>query len=793
MIYYKSKRNIAKAFLQLFLLLLFASCGPEIEYVYKDSISVKSLPGKTSYFIGEKICYDGLAVVAVKENGESVEITDYEIVPPANTILSEKGKQNVIIKYKERELSFSINVAEIKNSLLYLRQIPKCAYYEGEKLDLSELALEILKTDGSKEIIKEYTAEPADGTVLEKNEDGKTKITVKYGELYASFDVSVYDKAADYIRIKKMPSKMNYYINDILDLSGMIVEAAFSDGTVREITDYTVSEISKPLANIGNKAVKILWLDKQVEFNVTVKNLPLYFIEQPLSGNFELYSDRQTLSCAVAVFDDAGYLQFSWYRKNPNENAYTEIFKSEPQIAENWKTYSATVTLPKNNYVKAQYYCEAIFTKDGITKIAKSDIAEIEQVVNTGIPTVFVSTENAKDLVYKTDKLKSTVKIVDADRTSAQYENVTFGGRGNSSWNMPKKSYSLKFDSKEEILGMKKSKKWVLIANYADKTLLRNDFASYLANTIFKNMEWNPSFKSVNLVKNGEYIGTYLLGEQIKLEESRVNIQSAADSITGKSKYKDLNGDGKIDIKDGGFIVEINVRLDENFNFKTTKGVCISLKDPDTDDFISGATSLSEEVSSYIKNIIQNTEDVIYSEDFADEENGYAKYIDVDSFIDWYFVNEIAKNTDAQNYSPIYMYYDPKDQKLHRGPIWDFDIGFGNINYNSCNNCEGFWIKNSAWYNRLFEDPNFVSKVKFRWNEISQELHNVITTEIQKRADSLSSSAGINFVRWPILGIYVWPNAAGYERRTTYQSEIDYMKDWLEKRYQWLSSSIRDL
>lgn len=272
MLHCKLTCNVGKSFLlQLFLLLLFISCESETECVYKDSISVKFMPDKTEYFIGEKISYEGLVVVAVKENGESVEITDYEIVPQANIILSEKGKQNVIIKYKERELGFSINVVEITDSLLYLRQIPKCAYYEGEKLDLSELVLEILKTDGSKETVTEFTAEPADGTVLEKNESGKIKITVKHGELYTSFDVFVYDKEADYIRIKKMPSKTNYYINDILDLSGMIVEAFFNDGTIKEISDYTVSEISKSLSHIGSKTVKISWLDKETEFNVTVK------------------------------------------------------------------------------------------------------------------------------------------------------------------------------------------------------------------------------------------------------------------------------------------------------------------------------------------------------------------------------------------------------------------------------------------------------------------------------------------------------------------------------------------
>lgn len=753
MIYYKSKRNIAKAFLQLFLLLLFASCGSEIEYVYKDSISVKSLPGKTSYFIGEKICYDGLAVVAVKENGESVEITDYEIIPPANTILSEKGKQNVIIKYKERELSFSINVAEIKNSLLYLKQIPKCAYYEGEKLDLSELALEILKTDGSKEIITEYTAEPADGTVLEKNEDGKTKIAVKYGELYTSFDVSVYDKAADYIRIKKMPSKMNYYINDILDLSGMIVEAVFSDGTVKEITDYTVSEISKPLANIGNKAVKILWLDKQVEFNVTVKNLPLYFIEQPLSGNFELYSDRQTLSCAVAVFDDAGYLQFSWYRKNPNENAYTEIFKSEPQIAENWKTYSATVTLPKNNYVKAQYYCEAIFTKDGITKIAKSDIAEIEQVVNTGIPTVFVSTPNHQEITSKEEWMPDASFSLRHELDSKwNFENLTANirGRGNSTWVQPKKPYALKFNKKTEIFNFSKHKRWVLIANYLDNSFMRNSMAFYLSDCF--ETEYTVHGDFVSLILNDQYNGLYWLGEAIKVDENRVNIN-----------------------EDDDYLIELDVYYDEAWKFKSEiKNMPYMIKN---DDKMTDARlkNLEDNINKLESLLYPNLQDGI---EMSVPDESYTEMLDIESWAKFWIINELMSDGELHHPKSCYFTFDNTKKMLKAGPVWDFD-------WASLSKPKSTSLKNTIYFDALFKSPAFINKVKEIWTECSAKIS--IDSQIETLRSQIYKEQINDTKRW---GTHNDPSGISRENFDAY---VDFLKETLNEKYEIVKTEIEKL
>ena len=392
----------------------------------------------------------------------------------------------------------------------------------------------------------------------------------------------------------------------------------------------------------------------------------------------------------------------------------------------------------------------------------------VEELKETNIPIVEITVKDGSDIDSK-ENWKTAVLSITGDfcgEENLDIEEFQIKGRGNSSWSLPKKPYSIKLSSKEKILGMKKSKRWVLIANYSDKTLLRNYFVSKLGNNLYKTA-WNPSFKSVNLIVNGKYQGVYLLGEQIRIDKNRVDIDDISET------------------EDGGFIFEINQRLDEKFNFITENAVCISLKDPD---------DVSDEIQETVKNIIQNAENVLFSEDYTDSENGYTKYFDVDSVIDWYIMNELGKNVDSANFSSIYFYYDSSDKLLHMGPNWDFDISCGNVNYNGCDSYTGLYVKeNSIWIKRMFTDAEFVEKLKNRWNETKSELQNYINSELQSYADILSDAAEINFKKWDLLGHYVWPNCAGYENRTTYQSEVDYMVNWLNCRYNYMDEAINAL
>lgn len=450
------------------------------------------------------------------------------------------------------------------------------------------------------------------------------------------------------------------------------------------------------------------------------------------------------------------------------------------------------------------YYCSARIVLSNSNnnmelEIAKSDVVS---VAYTGLPTLYLDTgDTTTSEITQDSYFLGSFKMISEQYGTFEYEftktDKTTGkakegikGRGASSWGMPKKGYNIKFDSKKPILGMPEDKKWCIIANYSDKTLLRNKITSYLGNDILDTV-WNPNFTFVDLIMNGEYLGNYIFCEKNTIAENRINIQDISDCTQKKidsGKYVDKNNDGIVNLYDGGFILEVDQPgrvKDGDYYFTTSKcGFC--LKDPDEVD---------DEIKAHVSNVVQTAENVLYGENFTNSETGWTKYMDIDSIVDWYIVNEFAKNNDAIFFSSVYMYYDPSDSKLHLGPNWDFDIAYGNVNYNGCDNPEGFWIKNAVWISRMFEDPQFVTKLKARWNEKKSELQETFATNgtIQTLADSISVSAEYNFKKWPILGTYVWPNPAGYENRTTYQSEVDYMKTWLSNRYNWLDTAINGL
>jgi hypothetical protein len=189
-------------------------------------------------------------------------------------------------------------------------------------------------------------------------------------------------------------------------------------------------------------------------------------------------------------------------------------------------------------------------------------------------------------------------------------------GRGNSTWSMPKKPYSLKLAEKASLLDMSKHKRWVLLANYADKSLLRTE-AAFKLGYIFNNLAWTPQSRQVDLYLNGNYRGVYQLTEQIKIDENRVDIKKI-----------------KSDKPQNGYILEADWRKGEMYNFTTSKGVVFCCFDPDED---------LDDVFDKIKTDVQNVENVLYSAYFIDATDGYRKYLDTESFIDWYFVNEITK------------------------------------------------------------------------------------------------------------------------------------------------------
>lgn len=375
----------------------------------------------------------------------------------------------------------------------------------------------------------------------------------------------------------------------------------------------------------------------------------------------------------------------------------------------------------------------------------------------TGLPVLWIETEGRAEIISKDEYLNAHLKIVEDVRTRSAGDvteaDVKIKGRGNATWKMAKKPYALKFDEKISLLDEPKDKSWVLLANYADKTSLRNQTAFYMGS--ISNLDYTPRFHFVELMLNGRYNGTYQLGEKIKISKNRVNVG------------------------DDGFLMEIDAKAGaDEITFRTNHlSQPVNIKDPDVE--------IDDENYNYIKNYVITAEDALFSDNFKDSEEGWQKYMDMDSFVEWYLINEITKNNDACLYTSCYMNLKRGD-KLKMGPLWDFDIAFGNVNYNGTYFSDGFWIKNTTWYSRLFEDLAFVAKVKERFDYFYSRKDDIMS-EINANAQYLRYSVQENNNKWYTLYTYTWPN---YDIWGSYQNEVQSMKEWLNARFEWLKAEF---
>ncbi len=382
------------------------------------------------------------------------------------------------------------------------------------------------------------------------------------------------------------------------------------------------------------------------------------------------------------------------------------------------------------------------------------------------IAKVLITTENAAPVNSKDTYVNGRLQILpDGTASTNAFDAVMkIKGRGNFTWTLEKKPYKIKLNTKASVIGLPADKEWVLLANHVDRTLFRTTLAYEFSRRL--GTEYVPRARNVEVNLNGEDIGTYILTEQIKVSASRVNItEMAATDISGEALT-------------GGYLLELDERMDETNVWRTTRGVPYAIKEP------SEATT---EQVDYIKNHLQMIEDVLNSDDFADPVNGYAKYIDVDSFINLYLVHELFKNKDAANFSSIFLFKD-RNGKLKMGPPWDFDLAGGNSDVASINDPVGWHLRTgSPWYSRLFQDPAFEAKVRAKWNAMKTSQIDTLQTYIDDQAYRLALSQVRNFTIWPILSYAFFPASVV---PGSYAGEVAQLKTWLQNRVTWMDAQF---
>jgi len=389
----------------------------------------------------------------------------------------------------------------------------------------------------------------------------------------------------------------------------------------------------------------------------------------------------------------------------------------------------------------------------------------------TYLPRMTVNTTGAKEVTSKDVYLTGAYKMTDLEGEALHEGSLEIKGRGNSTWLMPKKPYRLKLTDSTALMGMPGNRHWVLLANYLDKTLLRNDVAFKLGRML--GMEYTTRSVFVELYMNGDYRGVYQLTEHIRIGKNRVNIPELKVTDTAESLIS------------GGYLIEVDERRGEDFCFDSTKTAMVfCLSHPET--LLEAGWEPHRE---YIVDYIRQTDEAIFGDSFTDPSTGYAAHIDVDSAIEYYLINELLRNPDANLRLSTFL-FKKREGKLTFGPIWDFDIAIGNCMFNSAYKTEGWHIRKAPWFSRMFEDPAFEQKARTRWARMKTEgmlagLYDYIDT----RAADLDKAQVNNFEKWPILSTYLWPNRVV---TGSYKGEIDAMKEWLTSRIAWMDDQLSD-
>jgi hypothetical protein len=365
--------------------------------------------------------------------------------------------------------------------------------------------------------------------------------------------------------------------------------------------------------------------------------------------------------------------------------------------------------------------------------------------------------------------------------------------RGQSSQMFPMKSYSIELrdnlgNSQDKVLfGLPKESDWVLYAPYTDKTLMRN----FLAYAMSREMgHWAANCVFVEVVVNGDYKGIYVFMEKIKRGSGRVNIS--------KINATDISGDAVT----GGYIFSLDKEPDGWFSSYSVPNSTSSAKRQFSYVYPK-LENIVQQQKDYIKSYVDSFETALASPQFQDPVSGVRRFADIPSFIDYFIVNEVSRNVDGYRLSSFfYKDRNSKNSKIFAGPVWDYDLAFRNADYCDGSKTTGWAYQFNYvcpgdgaglvpfWWNNFMADTAFKSNLRCRWKQLRQTI--LSETHLNSLIDSVfnlvNEARTRHFQRWPVLGVYVWPNAQPIP--ASYEGEISALKTWIAARLQWIDYYI---
>jgi len=425
-----------------------------------------------------------------------------------------------------------------------------------------------------------------------------------------------------------------------------------------------------------------------------------------------------------------------------------------------------------------------------------------QTLTSSNLPIIIISTNNVP--IPDEPKIAGTMKIIDngpgimnhiTDPGNIYDGNIGIEIRGSYSASLPQKPYAIETrdinqnDSAVSLFGFPEESDWVLLANYNDKVFMRN----MLAFKLFNEMGHYASRTRFAEVKvNGVYMGIYVFGEKIKRDNGRVDIAKLeADENTGEPLT-------------GGYIFKIDYWNNTDSWQSPYHPIGHSNFDVHYVYYHPKPEEISVQQRAYLKDYVTAFESELYKPQPQDSLASYFPFMNTESFIDYFIVNELARNNDGFKKS-FYFFKDRDgiDKRINCGPVWDFDWAWKNIDECSifANTDGSGWaykvndcypdVNSPGWHIKLLQNPLFANELRCRWDLFRNEILNTdsLMNWVDSNATYLWQAQQRHYTKWKILGLNVGTPVIP-PIPTTFQGEIDGFKTWIQLRINWLDANM---
>jgi hypothetical protein len=427
-------------------------------------------------------------------------------------------------------------------------------------------------------------------------------------------------------------------------------------------------------------------------------------------------------------------------------------------------------------------YATSLFSQNDEFLFSPQGIAEIHITLADGKQIGDIKNEKAN--ADYAGKIKASMVVKNSTTSTYGPEDFYTGkilidGRGNTSWHRDKRPYNIDLvgddwesENPSVLLGMPEGDEWCLLSFWVDRSLMRFQLASYLGQRM-EGIPWMPRNRYVEVWINNDYRGLYALTEKIQRSENRVDIKKLNAESTNLSGGYILEASPADGGKSTPIEVATQIKTDRegiNFVFKYPK-----------------AKNVTQEQRMWIKDYLDEWEEVLKSNNYKDPVNGYQKYINEDSFIDWTILHELSKGCDNLFHASVFVHKD-RDGKLNMSAPWDFDLSFGN---SSVYTEDDRWVRSHRWFGRLYQDDRYAQKFNNRYDELLP-LFKKIPQILRANYNQLEETGVLEreYFRFPSILDDFRSDGEGRTTPTSYKGHVQFFSEWTMSRNNWIYISL---